>query len=63
MILDWRRGGVVRRRAKWIATIMMTAGAVNLALFVRPWWLPAVAIAVMAAIAVWLWLRPESPLA
>lgn len=60
MIVDWRRGGVVRRRAKWVATGMMAAGAINLALFVRPWWVPAVATTVMATVAVWLWRRPES---
>jgi uncharacterized protein len=61
-IRDWRRGGVVPRRAKWMATIMMSLGAVTMIVLVRPWWVPALAIAVMAAVGVWLWLRPEQPM-
>lgn len=59
MIMDWRGGGIVSRKAKWFATVMMTGGAVSLALFVRPWWVPAVAIFTMTTVGVWLWLRPE----
>ena len=58
-IRDWRRGGVVRRRAKWTATVMMAGGAVTMTFFVRPLWVPLTAIAVMAGVGVWLWLRPE----
>lgn len=60
MILAWRRGGVVHRRAKWMATLMMAGGALTMSLLVRPWWIPAVAISVMALVALWLWQRPES---
>jgi uncharacterized membrane protein YbaN (DUF454 family) len=60
-IRDWRRGGVVRRSAKWTATLMMSGGAVTLLLFVRPLWVPLTAIAIMASVAIWLWLRPEQP--
>ena len=28
MLTEWRRGGVVRRRAKWLATVTMGASAV-----------------------------------
>ncbi len=59
IIADWRRGGVVSRPAKWFASVMMTGGAVTMAFFVRPWWVPAVAISIMTAVGVWLWLRPE----
>lgn len=59
MIVDWRSGGVVRRRAKWMASIMMAGGAVSMALLVRPWWIPATAIAIMISVGIWLWLRPE----
>jgi uncharacterized protein len=58
-IRDWRRGGVVRRRAKWIATVMMSGGSVTMLLFVRPLWVPLTAIAIMATVAIWLWARPE----
>ncbi len=61
MIVDWRNGGVVRRRAKWMASIMMAGGAVSMALLVRPWWLPAIGIGIMTTVGIWLWLRPEQP--
>lgn len=60
-IRDWRRGGVVRRSAKWTATLMMSGGSVTMLFFVRPLWVPLTAIAIMASVAIWLWLRPEQP--
>ena len=57
---DWRRGGVVRRRAKWTATVVMSASAVSLLMFVKIRWAALLAIACMAAVLVWLWLRPEA---
>ncbi len=59
MIRDWRRGGVVRRRAKWAATLVMGASALYLLLAVRPLWMAWLAIACMAIVALWLWRRPE----
>lgn len=56
---DWRRGGVVRRRAKWTATVVMSASAVSLLWFVKIRWAALLAIACMAAVLVWLWMRPE----
>lgn len=61
MIADWRRGGVVSRKAKWLATSMMAGAAVIMAVFVRPWWVPVTAIFIMTAVNLWLWLRPEAP--
>jgi hypothetical protein len=60
MIRDWRRGGVVRRRPKWIATLTMGASALYLLYAVRPLWVPLLAVACMAATLLWLWRRPES---
>jgi uncharacterized membrane protein YbaN (DUF454 family) len=59
MIRDWRRGGVVRRRAKWAATLVMGASALYLLLAVRPLWASGLAIFCMAAVLLWLWRRPE----
>lgn len=59
MIRDWRRGGVVRRQAKWMATTVMAASALYLLWAVRPLWLALLAIACMASVLVWLWRRPE----
>jgi len=59
-IRRWRERGAVPRRAKWLATGMMTLSATLLVLSSAPL---AVKIAVplcMAAVAAWLWQRPES---
>jgi uncharacterized protein len=60
-IRDWRRGGVVRRPAKWWATVMMSGGAITMLIIVRPIWVPLVVIAIMFTVGVWLWQRPEQP--
>ena len=56
---NWRHGGVVRRRAKWTATVVMSASAVSLLWFVKIRWAAMLAIACMAVVLVWLWMRPE----
>ena len=59
-ICSWRERGAVPRRAKWLATFMMTGSALMLAFMPVPL---AVQIAVptaMVAVGIWLWLRPES---
>ncbi len=56
---QWREKGSVPRRAKWTASIMMGLSAVlMLAIGVQRWALLA-ACATMAAVAMWLWRRPE----
>jgi uncharacterized protein len=59
MIKDWRRGGVVRRRAKWIATAFMGASAVYLLVSLGPRWVTLLACVCMAVTLLWLWRRPE----
>ncbi len=59
MIIDWRRGGVVRRRSKWVATLVMGATTVYLLLSPLPRWPVIGAIASMTAVSIWLWRRPE----
>ena len=59
MIRDWRRGCVVRRRAKWIATGVMSASGIYLLLSSLPRWAAGLAISCMTVVAVWLWRRPE----
>ena len=59
MIRDWRQGGVVSRRAKWSASIVMACSALVILLVVRKPWVQAVAIGSMACVLTWLWLRPE----
>ena len=60
MIRDWRRGGVVSRRAKWAATLMMAASAVYLVFAVSSRWAVLLASASMGLVLLWLWRRPES---
>jgi len=60
-IRDWRRGGVVSRKAKWAATTMMAASAVIILLAVRKPLAQALSIGTMVVVAAWLWRRPEQP--
>jgi uncharacterized membrane protein YbaN (DUF454 family) len=59
MLSEWRRGGVVRRRAKWTATAVMSASAALMFLLVPSRWIALLAIGCMACVLVWLWRRPE----
>lgn len=59
LIRDWQTGGRVSRRAKWNASLAMTACAALLLWTGTRWWLTALACACMAAVLCWLWLRPE----
>lgn len=56
---DWREGGVVPRRAKWLATGMMAASGVILLVVLPQRWAALAAIGCMACVALWLWRRPE----
>jgi uncharacterized membrane protein YbaN (DUF454 family) len=55
----WRERGAVPRRAKWLATGMMSLSAVLLALSSVPVWAKLAVPTGMAAVAAWLWRRPE----
>ena len=61
-ILQWRLRGTVARRAKWISTLMMASSAIGMQFFgsVIPLWLRIAVPAIMLAVAIWLWRRPES---
>ncbi len=59
MLTEWRRGRVVRRRAKWLATLTMSGSALIMLGTLPKRWVALVAIAVMACVLVWLWRRPE----
>ena len=59
-IRRWREHGAVPRRAKWLATLMMTASAVMLALSPLHLGAKIGVPAVMLAVAIWLWRRPEA---
>ncbi|WP_028079938.1 YbaN family protein [Solimonas soli] len=59
VLRNWRETRSVSRRAKWMATVMMSLSAVILFATVRRLWVAELLTACMAAVAVWLWLRPE----
>jgi uncharacterized membrane protein YbaN (DUF454 family) len=59
LIRDWEAQGAVSRRAKRLATLMMAACAVVMFLTAPAVWMAAMGTAVMAAVAAWLWRRPE----
>ncbi len=59
MIRDWQAQGAVGRRAKWLATTMMSACAVVMFLTAPRLWMAATGTGIMTVVATWLWLRPE----
>lgn len=59
-IRRWRERGVVPRRAKWLATLMMGTSATGLQFMPLPLWLRLGVPAVMLAVAIWLWRRPDA---
>ncbi|MCF7221516.1 YbaN family protein [Marilutibacter chinensis] len=63
MIRDWQAHGAVSRRAKWLATVMMSVCAVIMFLTAPKLWMAATGTGIMAVVATWLWWRPEPPLA
>ena len=58
MIRDWQAGGRVSRRAKWSATVAMLACAAIMG-WLSPRWGALLGSVTMAAVGIWLWLRPE----
>jgi hypothetical protein len=58
MIGDWEREGAISGRAKRLATLLMLLAAVILGLTAPAWWMAGIAWAIMAPVAVWMWLRP-----
>lgn len=55
----WRDHGAVPRRAKWLASATMGVSAVLIALSGAHWALQLGMVAFLAAVAAWLWRRPE----
>lgn len=59
LIRDWQAQGAVGRRAKWLATGMMSACATILFLTAPRTWMAVLGTVIMAIVAAWLWRRPE----
>ena len=58
-IRQWRQGGAVPRRAKWVATVMMACSAAVLLFTPAPTAVKVGVPLLMAMVAIWLWKRPE----
>ncbi|MFO1453904.1 MAG: YbaN family protein [Lysobacterales bacterium] len=58
-ILDWEQNGAVTRKAKWIASAMMSISSPSMAYFAPRPWMAAIGIGCMALVTLWLWCRPE----
>jgi len=56
---DWRANGTVPRKAKWLATIMMSISAVIMLLTTAPVAVKVFTNTTMLVVCIWLWLRPE----
>ncbi|WP_238945882.1 YbaN family protein [Vandammella animalimorsus] len=61
MLRNWEDGGYVHRRAKRAASLTMLASALLMLLVGVPMGVFWLASGCMAAVAAWLWLRPEPP--
>ena len=60
-LVAWETHGAVSRRAKRAAVAVMAASAALGWAFAPQAWMAALATAVMTAVGVWLWRRPEPP--
>lgn len=58
-IRRWREHGAIPRRAKWLASAMMLLSAGVLALSALPLAVKLGVPVFMAAVALWMWRRPE----
>ena len=56
----WREQGAVPRKAKYLATVMMSLSVVMLLLSAAPFWLKLALPPFLCCVAIWLWLRPEA---
>ena len=59
-IVRWRERGAVPRRMKWFSTLAMSASAIGIQFFPQiPLPVRIGVPAMMLAVGIWLWLRPE----
>lgn len=59
-IVDWNRSGAIGRRAKWMATVSLTAALGLSALFGLGGKIIAIQVVVLLTLAVFIWTRPEA---
>ncbi|HEY9041181.1 MAG TPA: YbaN family protein [Rheinheimera sp.] len=59
-LVQWRSHGIVSRRAKLLASVMMLASVIALQFSAAPFWLKLLLPLFLSAVAIWLWRRPET---
>ncbi len=59
LIRQWREHGAVPRAVKWFSTLGMIGSCVAVWWMPAPDWLRFILPMAMAAVALWLWRRPE----
>ena len=59
-IRRWRERGAVSRRAKWLATALMSMSVVGVLYSPVPIWVKWGVPILLACTALWLWRRPEA---
>ncbi|MBN7824262.1 YbaN family protein [Bowmanella dokdonensis] len=59
-IHDWRREGAIPRRAKYLASLMMTISLVTVWISSASLWLQLSLTFILPGVALWLWKRPEN---
>ena len=59
-LVQWRSHGIVSRRAKLLASVMMLASVIALQFSAAPFWLNLLLPLFLSAVAIWLWRRPET---
>ena len=60
-IVQWRQHGAIPRRIKWLSCSMMACSALGMQFFPAiPLWLRIAVPALMAAVALWMWARPDA---
>lgn len=60
MVREWRAHHAVPRRAKWLASGMMSLSCA-VALWRAPLWAGLLAVSICLAVALWLWRLPDAP--
>jgi uncharacterized membrane protein YbaN (DUF454 family) len=58
-IRGWREYGTVPRKAKILATLLITFSIVSLAIAAVPAWLQGSVTVLLIGVVIWLWTRPE----
>ncbi|AWL11315.1 Inner membrane protein [Saliniradius amylolyticus] len=58
-IRQWRGGGYVRRRAKYMATLLIGLSMLLLWMSQANSWLAIIVTLICTFVLLWLWLRPE----